>query len=512
MPVWNSLHSSSTNSAHRVTNGTPSDRRTPYVPQFTSSSPLILSRIRNTDGEIKCPASHGGFSSSANSPRDAGWPISGVPSTMTLPNGAAALNDGRAARVDGEIKCPASHGGFPSSANIPRDAGWPMSGVPSTMTLPNGAAALNDGPAARVDGETKCPASHGGFSSSTNSPRDAGWPMPGVPSTTALPNGATALNDCWAARVHTDSIAAAPCTLKRKRADYEIPDFTQKTIPFSAHKISSTSAATTPQLPQPLAPLAQRAPVIGESPSAVQPPRSSDSKSLWERETIEFSPEEELSSVADGVVSGTSQLGGYPGGVASDLARTQYFMQKNRTDLLKLLSFCDRLRPQLLVDVMVSVSKKHADLPMFDSPDWQKTLHDSLSSQTESIIKAEPRLLGRVTPRHGHTAVNPRARHRQKNAKKALRRLLLSQTTDGAPPAGMKVENLDGDAGEAGVAEKAQKDALPPFWPKAGEGLYAKLPLETEDRRFLIDANDDDAFSQFTLDRAGKPVMVSACA
>ncbi|KAG6268012.1 hypothetical protein E4U48_004871 [Claviceps purpurea] len=380
MPVWNSLHSTSTNSAHRVTNGTPSDRRTPYVPQFTSSSPLILSRIRNTDGEIKCPASHGGFSSSANSPRDAGWPMSGVPSTMALPN------------------------------------------------------------------------------------------------------------------------------------DYEIPDFTQKTIPFSAHKISSTSAATTPQLPQPLAPLAQRAPVIGESPSAVQPPRSSDSKSLWERETIEFSPEEELSSVADGVVSGTSQLGGYPGGVASDLARTQYFMQKNRTDLLKLLSFCDRLRPQLLVDVMVSVSKKHADLPMFDSPDWQKTLHDSLSSQTESIIKAEPRLLGRVTPRHGHTAVNPRARHRQKNAKKALRRLLLSQTTDGAPPAGMKVENLDGDAGEAGVAEKAQKDALPPFWPKAGEGLYAKLPLETEDRRFLMDANDDDAFSQFTLDRAGKPVMVSACA
>ncbi|KAG5994196.1 hypothetical protein E4U52_001390 [Claviceps spartinae] len=431
MPVRNSLHSTSTNFAHQVANGTPSDRRTPYVPQFTTSSPLILSRIRNTDGKIKYPASNGGFSSSANGSQDVGWPISGVPSTIALPNGVSALNDGWTARVDSEIKCSASNGGFSSSANSSRDVGWPISGVPSTIAMPN---------------------------------------------------------------------------------DYEIPDFTQKTIPFSAPKISSTSAATTPQLLQPLAPSAQQAPVKGEPQSAVQTARSLDSRSPWERDTIELSPEEELSSVADGVVSGTPQLGGYPGGVASDLARTQYFMQKNRTDLLKLLSFCDRLRPQLLVDVMVSVSKKHADLPMFDSPDWQKTLHGPLGSQTESIIKAESRLVGRVTPRHGDTAVNPRARHRQKNAKKALRRLLLAQTTDDVPSAGLKAENMDGDAGGAGVADKAQKDALPPFWPKAGEGLYAKLPLETEDRRFLIDANDDDAFSQFMLDRAGKPVMVSACA
>ncbi|KAG6098521.1 hypothetical protein E4U30_007905 [Claviceps sp. LM220 group G6] len=460
-PVRNSLHSTSTNFAHQVANGTPSDRRTPYVPQFTTSSPLILSRIRNTDGKIQYPASNGGFSSSANGSQDVGWPISGVPSTIALPNGVASLNDSWTARVDSEIKCPASNGGFSSSANSSRDVGWPISGVPSTIAMPNGVSALNDG---------------------------------------------------WAARVRVDNIAAAPCTLKRKRANYEIPDFTQKTIPFSAPKISSTSAATTPQLLQPLAPSAQQAPVKGEPQSAVQTARSLDSRSPWERETIELSPEEELSSVADGVVSGTPQLGGYPGGVASDLARTQYFMQKNRTDLLKLLSFCDRLRPQLLVDVMVSVSKKHADLPMFDSPDWQKTLHGPLSSQTESIIKAESRLVGRVTPRHGHTAVNPRARHRQKNAKKALRRLLLAQTTDDVLSAGLKAENMDGDAGGAGVADKAQKDALPPFWPKAGEGLYAKLPLETEDRRFLIDANDDDAFSQFMLDRAGKPVMVSACA
>ncbi|KAG5962598.1 hypothetical protein E4U58_003816 [Claviceps cyperi] len=413
MPNWNSVHSTSTNFAHQVANDTPSDRRRPYVPQFTTSSPLILSRIRDTDGKIKCPTSHGGYPSSTNSPRDAGWPISGVPSTIALPNGVAALND------------------------------------------------------------------------------------------------------YWATRVHIDSIAAASCTQKRKRADYEIPDFTQKTIPFSAHKIPPTSAATTPLSLQPLAPSAQRTPLKGEPPYAVQPSRSLDGRSPWERETIELSSEEELSSIADGVVSETSQLGGYPGGAASDLARTQYFMQKNRTDLLKLLSFCDRLRPQLLVDVMISVSKKHADLPIFDSPDWQKTLHGSLSAQTESIMKAEPRLAGRVTPRHGHTAVNPRARHRQKNAEKALRQFLLAQTTDDVPSAGLKVENLDGDAGEAGeagVAERVRKDALPPFWPKAGEGLYAKLPLETEDRGFLIDANDDDAFSQFMLDRAGKPVMVSACA
>lgn len=175
-------------------------------------------------------------------------------------------------------------------------------------------------------------------------------------------------------------------------------------------------------------------------------------------------------------------------------------MQKKRGDLLNILSFCDQLRPQLLVDILVSVSKRHSDLPVFDSPDWQKSLYDSSSVKTEPI-KTEPRPMGRL--RHGHTTVKPKARQRQKNAKKALRRLILAQNEDGAPQAEEEAENKD---------EEVNEDALPPSWPKAGEGLYSKLPPETEDRTILIDENDDASFSQSMLDKAGKSIMVSACA
>ena len=58
----------------------------------------------------------------------------------------------------------------------------------------------------------------------------------------------------------------------------------------------------------------------------------------------------------------------------------------------------------------------------------------------------------------------------------------------------------------------AEDETLPPTWPKAGEGLYAKLPPETEDRALLMDENDDEAFSQFLVDKFGKPVAVPACA
>lgn len=177
-------------------------------------------------------------------------------------------------------------------------------------------------------------------------------------------------------------------------------------------------------------------------------------------------------------------------------------MQKQRTDLLKILSFCDQLQPRLLVDIMVSVSKKHPDLPMFDSADWQMSLHNSPDSHTESI-KAVARPTG--TSRHGHTVISSKARQRQKNAKRALRRLILAQNDDDARPAEEEGENEDEEA-------EAEEDALPPAWPKAGEGLYSKLPLETEDRTFLTDDNDDESFSQFMVDKAGKPIMVSICA
>ncbi|KAG6016593.1 hypothetical protein E4U54_001055 [Claviceps lovelessii] len=320
--------------------------------------------------------------------------------------------------------------------------------------------------------------------------------MSAISSTVALPNDAATHDDCSAAGVHQRHIAAVSSKLKRKGSpNSEIPDFTQNTISFPPVKTPS-AFTTTPQLPQPLTL------VKDESPSDPRLPESESGCRLREQGTIEVSQGQKLSPVADRVVSEKSKLWGFHAGEASDAARTQYFMQKQRTDLLKILSFCDQLQPRLLVDIMVSVSKKHPDLPMFDSADWQMSLHNSPDSHTESI-KAVARPTG--TSRHGHTVISSKARQRQKNAKRALRRLILAQNDDDARPAEEEGENEDEEA-------EAEEDALPPAWPKAGEGLYSKLPLETEDRTFLTDDNDDESFSQFMVDKAGKPIMVSICA
>lgn len=141
----------------------------------------------------------------------------------------------------------------------------------------------------------------------------------------------------------------------------------------------------------------------------------------------------------------------------------------------------------------MSVSKRHPDLPVFDSPDWEQTVSRSLGYKISATVRVA-RPVGR--PRHGHTVLNPKARQRQKNAKKALKRLIMAQNEDDAPE----------------DEEDVEEDVLPPTWPKAGEGLYAKLLPETEDRTFLADENDGESFSQFMVDNFGKPMVVPTCA
>jgi hypothetical protein len=138
------------------------------------------------------------------------------------------------------------------------------------------------------------------------------------------------------------------------------------------------------------------------------------------------------------------------------------------------------------------VSKKHPDLPIFESPNWQHSVSASLDARIDTAARLA-RPAGRA--RHGHTAVNLKARQRQKNAKKALKRLIMVQNADGTPE-----------------DEEDVEDDLPPTWPKAGEGLYSNLLPETEDRTFLADENDTESFSQFMVDSLGKPMMVSTYA
>jgi hypothetical protein len=62
---------------------------------------------------------------------------------------------------------------------------------------------------------------------------------------------------------------------------------------------------------------------------------------------------------------------------------------------------------------------------------------------------------------------------------------------------------------DAGVVYE-KEDSLPPTWHKAGEGLYAKLVPEVEDRSFLVDDNDEEAFSHFMVDGSGKQIIEAA--
>lgn len=171
------------------------------------------------------------------------------------------------------------------------------------------------------------------------------------------------------------------------------------------------------------------------------------------------------------------------------LQLTEYFYGKTKTDVLNILSFCDQLKPQLLVDIMVSVAKKHPDLPIFDSPSWNAKAMSAASARAKHSHQSS-RSAARL--RHGHTVIESRVKHKHKTSKKTIK----------IAPIPLEEESPLMDYG----------DSLPPMWPKAGEGLYAKLSPEDEDRAFLLDENDEEAFSHFGVDKFGKQIAIPVSA
>lgn len=150
-----------------------------------------------------------------------------------------------------------------------------------------------------------------------------------------------------------------------------------------------------------------------------------------------------------------------------------------KTDLLNILSLCDQLKPNLLVDVLVSISKRHPEMPIFDSPDWDSQL---------SNTSRPPKTKHDEKPRHGHVLVNRAAKPKQKTTKKILKRTRVIEVITSAP-------------------EEDNVNILPPTWAKAGQGLYSHLLPDTEDRSLLMDENDEESFSHFFVDGAGRQIM-----
>ncbi|KAM3505720.1 hypothetical protein MY11210_007860 [Beauveria gryllotalpidicola] len=217
-------------------------------------------------------------------------------------------------------------------------------------------------------------------------------------------------------------------------------------------------------------------------------------------ETIEAQRQAWLGTLPEGVRPAKPELVGFSAGPeALASALTSYFYGKPKTDLLNILSFCDQLEPQLLVDVLVSISRRHPTLPLFDAPDWQEKV---LAQAAARAAAAQVRARAHQRPRHGHTLLNPRMRQKRKRVRKVVE--ISTTATEAAAAAGRTVVLQE-------EVESEEEELLPPTWPKAGEGLYAALPLEDQDTLYLADEGDDEAFSHFMVDGLGNLTALAAC-
>ncbi|KAM3459509.1 hypothetical protein MY5147_004633 [Beauveria neobassiana] len=216
-------------------------------------------------------------------------------------------------------------------------------------------------------------------------------------------------------------------------------------------------------------------------------------------ETIEAQRQAWLRTLPEGVRPVKPELVGFSAGPeAPASALTSYFYNKPKTDLLSILSFCDQLEPQLLVDLLVSISKRHPKLPLFDAPDWQEKV---LAQEAARAAAAQMRARAHQRPRHGHTLLNPRMRQKRKRVRKVLE--ISATATEAAAAAGKMVVLQE--------VESEDEELLPPTWPRAGEGLYAALPPEDQDTLYLADEGDDEAFSHFIVDGLGNLTALAAC-
>ncbi|KAM0322019.1 hypothetical protein ACHAQA_009761 [Verticillium albo-atrum] len=161
------------------------------------------------------------------------------------------------------------------------------------------------------------------------------------------------------------------------------------------------------------------------------------------------------------------ELIGFKAGDADRETRRAYFSSLKRTDVINLLLFSDAIKDGLLIDVLVSMSKKHPNLPLFSHPDWAAAL-------------VAPTSLQRPLPPKARQPAKPVTKRPKTSA---IRKVQETET----------------------IADQPDEEPLPGIWPEAGIGLYSKLPPEQPDP-ILLGQNDEEAFSGFMVDRNGRPV------
>jgi hypothetical protein len=323
----------------------------------------------------------------------------------------------------------------------------------------------------------------------------------------------------------TDSLNAG--TKRKRESEHEPVDFTQNTVVMPPPRRRPVAASQ----PHTSADGAEAGRVKSEG-SSYHP--SQGTVDPYRQQKIERVRQKRLAALPEGVIPAKPEQVGFGPGAASDYAvrimlfnsalrvkskkekqgadrhtmgqRSQYFSNMKKTDVLNLLSFCDQLKPQLLVDVMVSVSKRHPDLPMFSSPDWDAGIpSEPRSPKTQHSSKQRGPLSSRS--RHGPSLLNSKAKHKIRGSNvNHIQRAAAAAAAHNKP---LKRSRLAEEVvvEEEHEAEEVDEDAPPPTWPKAGEGLYARLVPETQDASFLADINDEEAFSHFMVDKMGRQIV-----
>ncbi|EFQ32515.1 PHD-finger domain-containing protein [Colletotrichum graminicola] len=201
-----------------------------------------------------------------------------------------------------------------------------------------------------------------------------------------------------------------------------------------------------------------------------------------------------------------SRIIGFEGGDASPEERREYFENLKKSDLVNLLIFSNDIYPGLLVDLLVSVSKRHPDLPIFGSPDWVQP----------KAPRREPQRQRQRQRQGNHARLKvPKQRSKTGGVRKILK---TTPVAPAAAPAAAGVAGVDGEQQQQQQHQQQEDDeydddgddddddALPESWPKAGHGLYSKLKPEREDP-LLFDDKDEEAFSHFMVDEQGRQVV-----
>lgn len=188
-------------------------------------------------------------------------------------------------------------------------------------------------------------------------------------------------------------------------------------------------------------------------------------------------------------------------GVTNMFQRSEYFSRYSRKDQLSLLSFWDRLRPGLLPDLLASISKRHPDLPIFNSPDWATQIASrpppkrGLSVESGSRNNNKPASSSGTAP-----GIVP-------NGSPQIRSGTPGTPTGAAAPQPGEPSRNGGAESDVPVEDD---DLLPATWPKHGEGFYVTLPLEKDDP-LLVDGLDDIYHQGFAVEKDGTRVRPTSC-